>query len=268
MCITFDARGRAILTVLSNGRPRRRSLRWSSPPSWRVRRSFEVTLGRSGAPFTTWQGRFRYIQNGWTSPYEATEQTCHGPDPCDRRHDHVYSDCHFHDGTNRFGLLTIGHGHSRARPDATADGLRRPLCLETRMESTEMDERYVGWVLHADDRVALLARFPPVFPNVIADHITLCRQDAPEAAALAERRGLIVSRVLDPTGIEAFVVEINGTTDRPGGGTYHLTWSIDIHAGRKAFHSNAAIAKLNWRAVHPVVEVALQVGSWPASRYP
>lgn len=79
---------------------------------------------------------------------------------------------------------------------------------------------------------------------------------------------MVVSRVLDLSKVEALVVEIDGTTDRPDGGTYHLTWSIDIHAVRRAFHGNAAIAKLGWEAIHPVVEVALEVGSWPALRYP
>jgi hypothetical protein len=131
----------------------------------------------------------------------------------------------------------------------------------------DRDAIYVGWVLRADDRAALLARFPPAFPDVVADHVTLCRDDAPNASGLAERRGRVVGRVVDPAGVEVLVVEIDGTTDRPGGGTYHLTWSIDVRAGRKAFHSNAAIAELGWDAIDSPFDIALPVGAWPASRY-
>lgn len=134
--------------------------------------------------------------------------------------------------------------------------------------SSAPDERYTGWVLRADDRAALLARFPPAFPNVIADHITLCREGAPDAVALTARRASVVGHVVDPAGVEALVVKIDGTTDRPGGGTYHLTWSIDADAGRRAFHSNAVIADQGWSAIDPPVDIALHVEAWAASRYP
>ncbi len=37
-------------------------------------------------------------------------------------------------------------------------------------------EAPVGWKLEPEDRDRLLARFPPAFPDVIADHVTLGRQ--------------------------------------------------------------------------------------------
>ena len=46
------------------------------------------------------------------------------------------------------------------------------------------------------------------------------------------------------------VVEIDGTTDRPDGSTYHITWSLG--AGRAASESNEVIRAHGWRPVEPV----------------
>ena len=63
------------------------------------------------------------------------------------------------------------------------------------------------------------------------------------------------TRVLRQTD-GAMVVRIGGTTDRQGGGTYHITWSLDREAGRRAKESNDVIAELGWSP-----EEALD---WPA----
>jgi len=39
-------------------------------------------------------------------------------------------------------------------------------------------------------------------------------------------------------------VAISGTTDRPGGGTYHITWSLAT--GRTAKESNDVISRQGW----------------------
>jgi hypothetical protein len=51
------------------------------------------------------------------------------------------------------------------------------------------------------------------------------------------------------------VVRIGGTTDRPDGSTYHITWSL--RPGRQAKESNDVIARHGWREVHPPVPVTL-----------
>ena len=45
----------------------------------------------------------------------------------------------------------------------------------------------------------------------------------------------VIGQVDDGAGVQAFVVRIDGTTDRPDGRTYHITWSIDHahHAHRR-----------------------------------
>lgn len=114
-----------------------------------------------------------------------------------------------------------------------------------------------GWKLGRDDRAALLERFAPEWPDVIADHITLdgdAGDDAPLPTATA---GEIVGSVSDGEGLQAMVVAIDGTTDRPDGSTYHITWSLDRSRGRKAVESNDVIAARGWRAFEKPVPIRI-----------
>ncbi len=51
----------------------------------------------------------------------------------------------------------------------------------------------------------------------------------------------------DGAGVQALVVEIGGTTRRPDGSTYHITWSLA--PGRAAVESNGAIRERGWTAI-------------------
>jgi hypothetical protein len=110
-----------------------------------------------------------------------------------------------------------------------------------------------GWELDRSEREALLKRFAPAWPNVIADHITLDSQADAEGSLPSTRHADIVGEVNDGAGLQAMVVAIDGTTDRPDGGTYHITWSLD--RGRNAFESNAVIARRGWRALEEPVSI-------------
>jgi hypothetical protein len=114
-----------------------------------------------------------------------------------------------------------------------------------------------GWKLHEDDRAMLLARFAPIFPDVIADHVTLDGDASPGDALPIETSGEVVGATDDGSGVQALVVAIGGTTDRPDGSTYHLTWSIDEAAGRRAIESNDVIRERGWRTVEPAIPVRL-----------
>ena len=89
-----------------------------------------------------------------------------------------------------------------------------------------------GWKLDRDQRRELLQQFPPRYRNVVADHVTLQAKASGNSPLPQENEGEILGRVDDGQGVEAMVVSIGGTTDRPDGSTYHITWSLED--GRKA----------------------------------
>lgn len=113
-----------------------------------------------------------------------------------------------------------------------------------------MEKRTIGWLLDEADRAALLARFPPVWPDVIAHHVTL--QSATDQPLPTETFGEVVGHVDDGEGLQALVVAIHGTTDRPDGSTYHITWSLDKARSREAVQSNEVLAGRGWQAVDPI----------------
>lgn len=114
-----------------------------------------------------------------------------------------------------------------------------------------------GWKLVADERAELLRRFPPRWPDPVADHVTLAPPGAGPHALPVEREGLIVGRADDGAGVEAMVVEIGGTTDRPDGSTYHITWSLDRARGRRAVESNDVLRERGWEALPEPAPVTL-----------
>ena len=119
---------------------------------------------------------------------------------------------------------------------------------------------FVGWGLDPGERDELLKRFPPRYANIVADHVTLKFGD--RAAVLpSETTGEIVGEADDGTGVQAMVVRIGGTTDRPDGSTYHITWSLA--PGRRAKESNDVIARLGWRDPEAPVAVRLHPRAYP-----
>jgi hypothetical protein len=102
-----------------------------------------------------------------------------------------------------------------------------------------------GWKLPSDDRERLLQRFPPKYRNVVADHVTL-RVGASAATPLPRKpdAARIVGYADDGKSLECLVVEMDGTTDRPDGSTYHITWSLG--PGRRARESNDVLRDRGW----------------------
>ncbi|HZG07884.1 MAG TPA: hypothetical protein VEZ70_02780 [Allosphingosinicella sp.] len=106
------------------------------------------------------------------------------------------------------------------------------------------DTTTIGWKVDREQRKELLQQFPPQYSNPVADHVTL-RSRVPRTDALpGPVHGEIVGKVDDGRGVEAMVVRIDGTTDRPDGSTYHITWSLG--AGRRAVESNDALRSEPW----------------------
>ena len=115
----------------------------------------------------------------------------------------------------------------------------------------------IGWLLAEDDRERLLQRFPPRFENTVAHHVTQ-KTDAEQDPLPAEVRAAIVGRTDDEKGVEAMVVSIDGTTDRPDGSTYHITWSLG--EGRRARESNDVLKERGWQEVDHPIPVKLAPG--------
>ncbi len=116
----------------------------------------------------------------------------------------------------------------------------------------------IGWLVPAEERDRLLDQFRPLYEKVVADHVTLRVGVVDEAPAPEETEGEIVGVADDGSGVQALVVSIGGDTARPGGGTYHITWSLG--ATRKARESNDVIARKGWEPLDRPVPVRLEPG--------
>lgn len=114
-----------------------------------------------------------------------------------------------------------------------------------------------GWKLDPADREQLLDRFPPLWPDVVAHHVTLDANAADGDPLPVEQEARVVGSVSDGAGLQALVVAIGGTTDRPDGSTYHITWSLDRGRGREAMESNEVIAERGWDALDDPVPIGL-----------
>jgi hypothetical protein len=114
-----------------------------------------------------------------------------------------------------------------------------------------------GWKLPEVERELLLRRFPPKYENIVADHVTL-RVGATSDTPLPNRpdSSAVVGRADDGKSLECLVVEIDGSTDRPDGSTYHITWSLG--PGRRARESNDLLRDQGWNYIDAPIPVELE----------
>lgn len=119
----------------------------------------------------------------------------------------------------------------------------------------------VGWSVERGERQALLERFASLYPEVVADHVTLKSRLDPGAPLPGEVTAQIVGMADDGEGVQALIVSIDGTTNRPGGGTFHITWSLA--PGRRARESNDVIAARGWTPIERPTPVTLIPARWP-----
>jgi hypothetical protein len=113
-----------------------------------------------------------------------------------------------------------------------------------------------GWKVPREERDLLLQRFPPRYENVIADHVTLRTGATPATPLPSKPDAWIVGHGDDDKGVECLVVEVDGTTDRPDGSTYHITWSLG--PGRTARESNDVLRDKGWERLPERVAVTLE----------
>lgn len=112
----------------------------------------------------------------------------------------------------------------------------------------------VGWKLSSEERSRLLALFEPKYANVIADHVTLHAGANALTPLPAQVQARIVGRADDGDSLECLVAELDGTTDRPDGSTFHITWSLG--PGRTARESNDVLTR-GWTALDDPTPIAL-----------
>lgn len=109
---------------------------------------------------------------------------------------------------------------------------------------------YVGWELSDRTRAQLLARFPASYERVIAHHVTQKFGVTDQEPLPTATQGVIVGIADDGAGVQALVLEIDGTSARPGGGDYHVTWSLA--PGRKPVESNQVIREFGVQPLDPI----------------
>ena len=120
--------------------------------------------------------------------------------------------------------------------------------------------RFIGWKLDRDERDALLQRFRPRYGQEVADHVTLeFRPSKPKLPTATS--GEIVGEADDGRGVQALVVRIDGTTGRPDGSTYHVTWSLE--PGRRAVESNDVIRDCGWTPFETPTRLSLKPTIFP-----
>ncbi len=113
----------------------------------------------------------------------------------------------------------------------------------------------IGWKLDRAQRDELLQQHPPRYGNAVADHVTL-ETDAAAKPLPREVTAAIVGRTDDERGVEALVVTIDGTVDRPDGSIYHITWSLG--PGRKARESNDVLRDKGWERIDAPIAIELE----------
>lgn len=110
---------------------------------------------------------------------------------------------------------------------------------------------YTAYVLDGASRTALALRFPPKYSKFVGHHVTHefgVPKDA-EAPAPADVR--IVGYVDSEDGLEALVCTVDGTSDRPDGSKFHITWSLDPDK-YKPMHSNELVSKKRSTLMLPI----------------
>lgn len=123
---------------------------------------------------------------------------------------------------------------------------------------------YEAFVLTKEARQHLCGVFPPKYAEWIGHHVTH-RFGTPRQQPIGPvffdpspyghfvmpqneicsygDMGVFVIGYTEDDGIEALVCTVDGGSQRPDGGTYHITWSLDRSKGWKPVDSNRIIAQ-------------------------
>jgi hypothetical protein len=114
----------------------------------------------------------------------------------------------------------------------------------------------IGWKLDRQQREQLLSRFPPRYADTIADHVTL-KSNAGSDPVPDPVDAAIVGHADDGDSLECMVVAVDGSTDRPDGSIFHITWSLDKAKGREARDSNDVLKERGWTRFGDPIPITL-----------
>ncbi|HET7708514.1 MAG TPA: hypothetical protein VFK50_03150 [Sphingomicrobium sp.] len=114
----------------------------------------------------------------------------------------------------------------------------------------------IGWKLPPEERERLLEQFPPIYENIIADHVTLRAGASPDSPLPRPVKAEVVGHCDDGDSLECLVVALDGTTNRPDGSTYHITWSLGPN--RKPVESNDVLRDRGWRQIDAPLPLAIE----------
>lgn len=118
------------------------------------------------------------------------------------------------------------------------------------IENEKKLKGYSGYLLDFNSKEKLKSFFPPKYPKTIAHHVTHAfntyQTDIPN-----KPKSSYVVGYAEENGLEALVVEVNGSIYRPDGNIYHITWSLDPSKNKKPKDSNLLIQK-KWYKVNPI----------------
>lgn len=120
---------------------------------------------------------------------------------------------------------------------------------------TEPKKGYTGWALPLGVRDSLLEKFPANYLEVVAHHCTLRFGTSENDPLPQETSATVVGISDDNNGVQALVLSIGGSTTRPDGGTYHITWSLN--PGRKPVESNDVIQRFGWAPASPFTKIPI-----------
>jgi hypothetical protein len=120
----------------------------------------------------------------------------------------------------------------------------------------------IGWKLDRTERAELLNRFPPRYADTVADHVTL-KSDAKGDPLPDPVEAHIIGRSDDGDSLEAMVVAVDGTVDRPDGSIFHITWSLDKAKGRRAKESNELLKERGWEEFDGPIPVEVEPARFP-----
>ena len=124
-----------------------------------------------------------------------------------------------------------------------------------------MTKQYSCYHICSGSKKTILSELREIFgdsshPEMLLHHITEIFPKGKQRVKLPEPpEKVMVIGYLKTALVEAAVVEIDGNSTRPEGGTYHCTISIDREAGGKPVMVNTALREIGFARIRVPFEI-------------